>query len=708
MTRLRIAFAVVYAVSAGRAAAGILARPTVSVGDPWLSDEVRRIRESPALGFGTGLGPCESAATQPGQVRALVLGVDHVRDAPPLEGSINDVRLVARAIRRRAPNAHIVALEDPKAEDMAVALRRLVDATRCRDFVVFHFSGREGVYPSRELGRDDLVLVAKDGSMLAGATLPRGERGAALSDELTAPPPTMDPATQGLRGKDLAAAVIAMRNRGAFVMVSLDTCRAGVLRLRVAVPEPAWRWERDAPLSPAILLPGAGGMASILAADSAHLTFERKFGDQVQGALSYALASALDAGVETVRALADKVRDALGADATPVFESTDPDRKVLAPENAQAQPSKVAQPAAPGPIRLIRPASKGSKIPGATDLDVEGEAPEADRLRKATVNDVTAAVEGRRFMARVKLPPGKQHLTIYAYDDRARLHSETFDVEVPDAESKVRRGKNYAILIANGRYENWPSLNSPRIDAEALHDVLEASYGFEATSFKVGSREVRLQLFDATRDAILETLEDVSGTLGDDDELLVFYGGHGYKPADEAFWVPSNAARPEGARLTSFVGCDDIARAISRSNARHILVISDSCRSGKMCGGQSKAEPPPGPNPYDEKYEKGILQVYRKGQSRYAFTSGADEDVPDTGAGGHSHFVARILDVLGKPSKSAFQGSMLKSWIQANVAGESGQVPQYFAIPKSKPKKDPAKDDPDGGDFIFFYAPKLQ
>jgi hypothetical protein len=337
-----------------------------------------------------------------------------------------------------------------------------------------------------------------------------------------------------------------------------------------------------------------------------------------------------------------------------------------------------------------------------TDVDVEGEAPEADALLVATVNESQATVSTNRFRARAKLAAGKRSLVVVAYDKSMRSHTGSFEVLVDEPERVPVRGRAFAILIANAHQDDsrrWVDLSTPLKDVTDMHEVLQSSYGFEATAIRdQDGREINLRLIDRNKKTILETIEDVAGLLGPGDDLLVYYAGHGWKPQgmDEAYWVPRDAS---GERLTSYISSDEIATTFKRSNARHILVVSDSCRSGKMWGAV-RAEKPAAPGEHDSNYLVGVRNVQTKGRSRNALTSGADEDVADAGVAGNSLFAGRLLSVLKEPGRSAFLGVQLHSWVQilvtsAQGAAATGQVPQYFPIPKGGGE---------GGDFAFIFG----
>jgi len=87
--------------------------------------------------------------------------------------------------------------------------------------------------------------------------------------------------------------------------------------------------------------------------------------------------------------------------------------------------------------------------------------------------------------------------------------------------SSNRSGKDHALLFATNDYddrEHWNHLNNPIDDARAIADELKKSYDFETEL-----------ILNATRDEITQVLlryrHDRKYT--DDDQLLIFFAGHG-------------------------------------------------------------------------------------------------------------------------------------------------------------------------------------
>lgn len=103
-----------------------------------------------------------------------------------------------------------------------------------------------------------------------------------------------------------------------------------------------------------------------------------------------------------------------------------------------------------------------------------------------------------------------------------------------------------------------------------IAELLSKEYGFD----------VKL-LLDATRDQVLDAFDDYRRTLGEGDNLLVYYAGHGVldPDSDRDFWLPVDADAERRANWLSNSDVADFARAI---RARHVLVVADSCYAGTL------------------------------------------------------------------------------------------------------------------------------
>ena len=77
-------------------------------------------------------------------------------------------------------------------------------------------------------------------------------------------------------------------------------------------------------------------------------------------------------------------------------------------------------------------------------------------------------------------------------------------------------GRFHALVIGNNEYQHLPKLASAVADAKAVAGVLEGTYGFDVTL-----------LLNATRSDILRAINDLRAELTEEDNLLIYYAGHG-------------------------------------------------------------------------------------------------------------------------------------------------------------------------------------
>ncbi|KJU84525.1 peptidase C14 caspase catalytic subunit p20 [Candidatus Magnetobacterium bavaricum] len=237
------------------------------------------------------------------------------------------------------------------------------------------------------------------------------------------------------------------------------------------------------------------------------------------------------------------------------------------------------------------------------------------------------------------------------------------------------RTKYHALIIGNNDYRHISKLNTAVNDAKAVEQVLRGRYGFNT----------RL-LVDATRAQILDALNDFRRTLGDSDNFLVYYAGHGHfdKTADKAYWLPVDAKTDNH---TEWIIADDITSEVKRIASRHILIVSDSCYSGTLTRAVST----------DLSSKSGREEFLRKmmeRRSRTLMASGGNEPVSDSGGGNHSVFAAAFLKALNEAENGTFTAEELfyGGKVKEIVAGKSNQVPEYNTIKNSGH---------DGGDFVF-------
>ena len=233
-------------------------------------------------------------------------------------------------------------------------------------------------------------------------------------------------------------------------------------------------------------------------------------------------------------------------------------------------------------------------------------------------------------------------------------------------------GQYHALVIGNNDYADLAKLKTAVNDAKGVAEVLERDYGFA----------VQL-LLNATRSDVLRALSQLRGELGPNDNLLVYYAGHGVldEYAEQGYWLPLDAERENPANWISNSDITDAMRAI---RAKHVMVVADSCYSGTLVRDAAVTI-----NSGLER-DAWLKRMTRK-RSRTALVSGGLEPVIDSGGGEHSVFAKAFLGAL-RENEDVLDGQAMFTAVKRPVALESDQTPQYSDIRRSGH---------DGGDFLF-------
>jgi uncharacterized caspase-like protein len=237
-------------------------------------------------------------------------------------------------------------------------------------------------------------------------------------------------------------------------------------------------------------------------------------------------------------------------------------------------------------------------------------------------------------------------------------------------------GRYRALVISNQQYQQLTPLRTPHKDAEALAKLLRDDYGFKVTLLQ-----------DADRKSTLDALDALVEKLTPQDNLLIFYAGHGHldKATGEGYWLPVTA-NPR--RRSEWISNSDITDTLRATRAAHVMVISDSCFSGTLTRGGLA-----GLNVGEDR--SAYYHKLAKSRSRTALTSGGEEPVADGGANGHSVFAGALLSSLRANNEAVIEGEQIYQLLRRPVALNSTaqQNPTYSDVRATGH---------DGGDFIFF------
>jgi uncharacterized protein len=237
-------------------------------------------------------------------------------------------------------------------------------------------------------------------------------------------------------------------------------------------------------------------------------------------------------------------------------------------------------------------------------------------------------------------------------------------------------GNYYALVIGIDKYPApLHQLKTAVNDAQSVGRLLHDRYGFQVQ-----------YLLDqnATRYNILNALGKLRAALHENDNLLIYYGGHGYfdHETDRTYWLPVDA---DSGTSPNTIMADDLTSLIRALPSRHVLIVSDSCYSG----GLSRDADGPARTGSDP----GLLNRELRSRSRTLMASGGNEPVSDSGANGHSVFANAILNALERTDEPMFTAiDLFYTSVRRQVAGKSAQLPEYSTIRNSNDED---------GDFVF-------
>jgi uncharacterized caspase-like protein len=178
---------------------------------------------------------------------------------------------------------------------------------------------------------------------------------------------------------------------------------------------------------------------------------------------------------------------------------------------------------------------------------------------------------------------------------------------------------------------------------------------------------------------MLSALNDLRARLTENDNLVIFYAGHG--ELDDVnlrgHWLPIDAEPDSSANWISNIAITDVLNAMA---AKHVLVIADSCYSGAMTRSSlARLEKGLAPDKKKEWYK-----IMAGARARAVLSSGGLEPVLDSGGGDHSIFTAALIDVLRR-NDGILEGYSLYRELQSRVKSQAARLnvdqdPQYAPI----------------------------
>jgi hypothetical protein len=322
---------------------------------------------------------------------------------------------------------------------------------------------------------------------------------------------------------------------------------------------------------------------------------------------------------------------------TPVFGSVKPEIQIMAPDLNDASRYETSEP----------------------EVAILGSVSARSGLQTLTLNSAILQVsDDGQFSKRIDLFPGENTIVVGALDRDRNYTEKRFivdfvPVKVTLAERTRKESVYYALIIGINNYSDpaLVSLTNP-----------------------IKKENVQV-LKDAKREEIIYALDYLSRKVTPDDNVLIFYAGHGNfdKNANIGYWLPSNARKITTA---DWFGNSQLVDYMKRINSKHTLLITDACFSGSIFTARAAFSDAP----------KDIEILYDL-PSRKAMTSGTLTEVPD-----NSSFAKYLIDRLENNKQQYYSAEALFSSIRPGVINNSEAVPQYGEVRNVGDQ---------GGDFIF-------
>ncbi|MEL6671549.1 MAG: caspase family protein [Bacteroidota bacterium] len=343
-------------------------------------------------------------------------------------------------------------------------------------------------------------------------------------------------------------------------------------------------------------------------------------------------------------------------------------------------------------ITILEPPLNGKKVFIGEDpkQDIVGKVYDASGISSLYINGERLEVRDGIFRASLTLPDQQVYrIEVEAKDSYNNASAVTFSMRYKEPVQQLvystqqksfynedfkavknTRGKNFLLLIGINQYSNWNRLHNAVKDCNDLAHTLTSYYQFDPENV--------ITLFNekATRENILETLESLQENLNPDDNLLIYYAGHGYYDPQSTlgYWVPVNARLN---KIPDFIRNSTIHDYLRTINSKHTFLIVDACYAGSLFA-----------------HARG--SIIPNNRSRWAFTSGDIEKVWDGQPGQNSPFARYLIRYLRSSEKPQLSAQELIENVSDIVERNTAQ----------SPKGDPLRSVGDeGGVFMFYRRP---
>lgn len=309
------------------------------------------------------------------------------------------------------------------------------------------------------------------------------------------------------------------------------------------------------------------------------------------------------------------------------------------------------------------------------EINIIGKATDNNKIGSIIINsEVIDISEAGVFSTRQTLYPGDNEILIVAVDQHDNFIENKYiikytPVKISFEDMVKKESKYFALIIGINNYQDplLTDLDNPIKDAERIYNILTTYYTFEKENVQF--------LKNATREDIINVLDRLANEVSENDNLLIFYAGHGLwdEKANIGYWLPADAKQNSKAAWFSNSRLVDYLKEVK---SQHTLLIADACFTGSIFKTRSAFTDAP----------KAMQKLYAL-PSRKAMTSGTLTEVPD-----RSSFMTFLCDRLANNTERCLSSEQLFSSIRIAVINNSDAIPQYGEIRNVGDQ---------GGDFIF-------
>lgn len=194
--------------------------------------------------------------------------------------------------------------------------------------------------------------------------------------------------------------------------------------------------------------------------------------------------------------------------------------------------------------------------------------------------------------------------------------------------------KDYALIFATDKYENFGELVNPVDDSRTIQGILKEKYGFETEIVE-----------NPTYEEVLAKIYDYNTRkFNKQDQLFIFFAGHGVfdDVLGEGYIVATNSLANDKGKGT-YISHTTLRNNVDNVKCDHIFLTMDVCFGGTF---DPKLARERSADAYAEATDAEIMMRKLSKRTRKYLTSGSKTYVSDGIAGKHSPFAAKFIEAL--------------------------------------------------------------